>query len=338
MLFELKEESGKVSSIEPVPFKDFSAYGKLEKDLENLIADNLLGVLFEEAKLLTLSQERARQAEADIYALNEAGDLVIFELKRASVSKDAVQQGLRYAQDAGVWSFAKLQKKYRTYSESNESLVEAHKEAFDLEHALDQASFNTKQHILIIGSASDESLRTSVDYWKKNGVSIDFLPYRVYENNGHRFFELFAPPYDIHKNPAESKGVLFDTNRSSDEESLWSMLENSRVEAYGKAKRFVKHVNVGDIIFFSHKRSGVVAAAKVVSAVKTLDDHTLYRDVEFLTPTPQRGEPLKALKFSKVSDVVSKKFYWARTIKVPYLSIDESKLLLEELARLKPRT
>ena len=337
MLFEIKEESGKISSIEPVPFKDFSAYGKLEKDLENLIADNLLGVLFEEAKLLTLSQERARQSEADIYALNEAGDLVIFELKRASVSKDAVQQGLRYAQDAGVWSFSKLQKVFRTYSESNESLVEAHMKAFDLEHALDQASFNTKQHILIIGSASDESLRTSVDYWKKHGVSIDFLPYRVYENNGQKFFEFFAPPYDIHINPSESKGVLFDTNKSSDEESLWSMLENCRVEAYGKAKRFVKHVNVGDIVFFSHTGSGVLAAAKVTSAVKTLDDYTLYRDVEFLTPIPKRGEPLKALKFSKVSEVVGKKFYWARTIKVPYLSLEESKILLEELTKFKLR-
>ncbi|WP_227992673.1 hypothetical protein [Shewanella sp. YLB-07] len=50
-------------------------------------------------------QERQWQAEADIYALNESGELVIFELKRASAGKDAVHQALRYAQDAGQWSY-----------------------------------------------------------------------------------------------------------------------------------------------------------------------------------------------------------------------------------------
>lgn len=132
---------------------------------------------------------------------------------------------------------------------------------------------------MVIGSAADESLISSVDYWKKNGISIDFLPYRIYELAGEKYFEFFALPYDKHKNPSDVKGVLFDTNCSWDESSIWSMMENSRLEAYGEAKRFVHHVHVGDIVFFSHKWCGLIAAAKVKGEVKAPDSETFYRDV-----------------------------------------------------------
>ncbi|CAI3954926.1 MAG: hypothetical protein Altm2KO_02210 [Alteromonas macleodii] len=110
------------------------------------------------------------------------------------------------------------------------SLVEAHREAFSLKHQLEPKEINNKQHLLVIGSAADDSLISSVDYWKKSGISIDFLPYRIYELAGEKYFEFFALPYDKHKNPSDVKGVLFDTNRSWNEDSIWSMMDNSRLE------------------------------------------------------------------------------------------------------------
>ncbi len=64
---------------------------------------------------------------------------------------------------------------------------------------------------------------------------------------------------------------------------------------------------------------------------KALDKETLYRDVEFLTPIPKKGEAIKAMPFGKVSEITGKSFFWARTIKVPYLSKDEAEKLAEEL-------
>ncbi len=332
MLYKIEEKEDLFEKLEPVEFRDFSSFGKLEKDLENLIANSILDVLFEDAKLMPIFQERQWQPEADIYALNEYGELVIFELKRASADKDAVQQALRYAQNAGQWSYQKLEQKLKAYSNNKNSLVEAHREAFGLEHALEPKEVNNKQHLLVIGSAADESLISSVDYWKRSGISIDFLPYRVYELAGEKFFEFFALPYDKHKNPAEVKGVLFDTNRSWDESSIWSMMENSRLEAYGDAKRFVNQVHVGDIVFFSHKSMGVVAAAKVKGEVQAPDNETHYRDVEFLTPIPKKNDKkLIAMPFSEVSSKTGKNFFWARTIKVPYLTKSEALSLVEEL-------
>ncbi len=339
MLYKIEEQEEVFEKLEPVEFKDFSSFGKLEKDLENLIANSILDVLFEDARLMPVFQERQWQAEADIYALNESGELVIFELKRASAGKDAVHQALRYAQDAGQWSYQKLENKFKEYSKGDMSLVEAHREAFSLEHQLEPKEINNKQHLLVIGSAADDSLISSVDYWKKSGISIDFLPYRIYELAGEKYFEFFALPYDKHKNPSDVKGVLFDTNRSWNEDSIWSMMDNSRLEAYGDAKRFVHHVHIGDIVFFSHKWCGLIAAAKVKGEVKAPDSETLYRDVEFLTPIPNRNDnTLLAMPFSEVSSKTGKSFFWARTIKVPYLTKSEALELVDELNNYLHRT
>ena len=277
-------------------------------------------------------QERQYQAEADIYALNEKGELVIFELKRGSAGEEAVHQALRYAQDAGQWSYATLNNKYQAYAGIKAELIQAHQEAFSLEHALHAKEINNKQHLIVIGSAADESLINSVDYWRNQGISIEFLPYRIYELNGEKFFEFFALPYDKHKNPGDIKGVLFDTNRSYDEDAIWYMMENKRVAAWGDAKRFIEYIYPGDLVFFSHKWSGIVAAAKVKKgSIKAPDEETLYRDVEFVTPILKKGSAIKAMPFVKVSEITGKSFFWARTIKVPYLSKDEADNLAKEL-------
>ncbi len=332
MLYKLDSSSGKFDKLEPVVFKDFASFGKLEKELEELIAKSILDVLFQDSSLMPIFQERQYQAEADIYALNERGELIIFELKRGSANEGAVHQALRYAQDAGQWSYAKLQEKYRKYVKAEAELTEAHQEAFNLEHALDVKEINNKQHLLVIGSAADDTLINAVDYWKKQGISIEFLPYRIYELGEEKYFEFFALPYDKHKNPSDTKGVLFDTNRSWDKESIWYMMENSRVAAFGDAKRFIEYVYPGDIIFFSHKWAGLVAAARVDKGdIKAPNKHTLYRDVKFITPIPRKEEAIKAMPFKKVSEITGKSFFWARTIKVPYLSRDEAENLAKEL-------
>jgi hypothetical protein len=129
------------------------------------------------------------------------------------------------------------------------------------------------------------------------------------------------------------KGVLFDTNRSYDENGIWHMIENKRLEAYDDAKRFVGHVNKDDIVFFSHKWCGLVAAAKVKGKLQKPDNETWYRDVEFLTPMPSKNEHLQFMPFSKVSEFLGKGFFWARTIKVPYLTKSEAISLVEELKK-----
>ena len=148
----------------------------------------------------------------------------------------AVQQVLRYAQAAGQWSYSTLQERYRKYlrdlgrPDDTSDLTEVHQQAFELEHSLEAREINAKQHLLVIGSAADDSLIGAVDYWKRQGVSIEFLPYRIYEFGENQYFEFFALPYDRHRNPGDRKGVLFDTNGRHDPNAIWYMLENNALQ------------------------------------------------------------------------------------------------------------
>ncbi len=335
MLYKLTLADDQSKDLEPLPFLDFAELGKIEKDLEVLLATYLLDVLFEDAALMPIFQERQMQPEADLYALNRSGDLVIFELKRGFAGADAMLQALRYAQDAGQWTFSILQQKYRTYCGIEAaSLADAHGEAFNLERPLLPSEFNTRQQLIIVGNAANNALINAVEYWKQRGLWVDFLPYRIYTISGEKYFEFFALPYDRHQNPSSVKGVLFDTNRSYDEDAIWEMMENNRVAAYGVIKYVVDYLNPRDIVFFSHKWVGVVAAAEVIGPAKDDGPDERFRNVKFLTPVPAKSGGIKKfMPFSQVVSVTGKSFFWARTIKVPYLSRDESQVLLTELKK-----
>ena len=334
MLYKLIKDGEELGALEPLPFHDVSDLQKREKHLENLMAKHLLEVLFEEARLLPIFQERQRQAEADLYALNETGDLVIFEFKRSAVGEDAALQVMRYAQDAGRWTFTKLERLYESYLNSQGrppiSLSNAHTEAFQLDHPLSPSDFNRKQFLYVIGSAANDELIEAVDYWKKQGLSIEFAPYRIYTIAGQKYFEFFSLPYDRHQNPLDRKGVLFDTNKSYDEDAIWEMIEKSRVSAYGSIKGEVKYLNPKDMIFFCHRGMGIVAVAEVLNGIVKLDgEEQAYRDVKFLIPPPLRSmASLKAMSAAEVSHITGKSFFWAKTLKVPYLTWEESHKLL----------
>ena len=144
MLYKLAIDNDGCKDLVPLPFLDFADLGKIEKDLEVLLATHLLDVLFEDAAVMPIFQERPIQAEADLYALKRDGSLVIFELKRGFAGSDAMLQALRYAQDAGQWTFNTLEEKYRAYCGNNSaSLTGAHGEAFNLERPLLPSEFNT---------------------------------------------------------------------------------------------------------------------------------------------------------------------------------------------------
>lgn len=336
MLYLLSPSNEGLGTLEPLAFLDASDLQSTEKDLENLLATHLLEVLFEGAPLLPIFQERQLQSEADVYAINRDGDLVIFELKRGLAGEDAVLQAIGYTQRAGRWIYSELDRRYQVYLQnrrlSSVQLCDAHKDAFQLDGPLEPTNFNRRQHLYVVGNAANEALIDAIDYWKSQRLSVEFLPYRIYNVGGTRYFEFFSFPYDRHRNPSAVKGVLFDTNRSYNEDSIWDMVENSRVAAYGDVKHVVQYLNRGDIVFFYHKSVGLVAAGEVRGPVRHDGNDEQYRDVRFLTPVPNRqtGFP-KAMPASEITRVTARNFFWARTIKVPYLDRDEAQRLLTEL-------
>lgn len=245
------------------------------------------------------------QAEADIYALDQKGNLIIFELKRDIASGEAALQILRYAQDAGLWRYSQLNDRFSKYLTSKGDVVkdlsEAHQESFCLDEQLKPSQFNNKQILYVVGNAANISLIQAVDYWKSKGIGIDFIPYRLYKLNEKIYFEFFSKPYDIHENELETKAVLFDTNRTYDENSIWDMFNMKRVSAYGDVAYCADYLHKGDIIFYSHKGCGIVAAARVKGRTKAINNNgelERYHDVEFITYVPHGYDELKFISFN----------------------------------------
>lgn len=331
MLFKIDDSH---TSLEPCPFTDFAGEAKLEKDLENLLATHLLDVLFEATPLMPFQQSRRMQEEADVYALDEAGRVFIFEIKRSTASAGAVSQLLRYAEGASRWGYADISRRWERYSgplRPGVPLRVAHQEAFGLASPLPEDAFNREQRMLVIGSAADDDLVRTVDHWKRLRLPIDFLPYRLYNLGSQRYLEFFAKPYDLHVNPSERKGVLFDTNRRYDEAALKSMFEKRRISSFGDRKDAVRSLRKGDIVFYSHAGCGLVAAGRVVGSRVQSDEDELYWSVEFLTPIPKDLDMMPCMPFHEVSRVTGKSFYWARIQKVPYLTHDEADRLVDAL-------
>ena len=250
MLFQLDDS---FENITPLPYHDMASLEKREKHLENLLARHLFENLFEDKRLLPFHQERSLQSEADIYALNEDGDVVIFELKAGGAGSSALHQLLRYAEDAGQWTYQEIERKLQKYpgnTLSSDALKIAHQEAFGLENCLKEEEFNRHQHMMVVGNAADEELIQSVGYWRNKGLSIDISTYRIYSISGSRYFEFYAKPYDCHANPGNAKGVLFDTccTRWGDKplEPLETMIRDKKISAWGDSRYAVNSLSRGD--------------------------------------------------------------------------------------------
>jgi hypothetical protein len=329
MLYKLGKSQDKFDSIEPVAFKGLPK----EKELEDLLAKNLWDVFFEGNELLPISQESAWQPEADIHALNKQGDLVIFELKRENADHGAVHQILRYCEKASRLGYEELQKKFRKYkNDPTLDLQQEHQDNFDLKLPLEKSAFNKNQRLWIVGSAGDQQLINNIDYWKSQGLLLNFIPYRIYKIGNEHYFEFFSLPYDQHSNPSDAKGVIFDTNRSWNPDAIWYMCENNRVAAFGEIKGVVSSFRKNDYVFLYHKGEGIVAVGEVKGDVKEdASENALYRDLKWLTPKPEKGKPYKAMSAGQIKEVMNCNFWWAKTMKPPFLNKEESAKLLESV-------
>ena len=331
MLYKLKE-----NKLESIAFEDFGSIGRKEKELENIFAQNLEMIYGEYGVLFPVFQERPGQEAPDLCALDKEGNLIIFEFKRSEAPESTTNQIMRYAEIYGQKSYDDLNSIYKKYiskknGQDNMELVDAHREAFALKEPLKLEYFNHEQKMIIVGSSMDHKLAKTVDYWKSKGVSIDFIPYRLFEIQGEYYLEYFAKPYDYVLNVGNVRGILFDTNLSYDTDAIWDMFKGNKISAYDERSRCVGYFNKNDYVFYYHKGYGVVAAGKICDNKPHTNKGEAYRKVEFLTPKPECKKDLRGIAPSELSRLLGKGFYYASTVKRPYLDKEESERLVDKL-------
>lgn len=265
MLFYLNSESK--TEIKPVVANTFSSIEWKEKDLENLIASNMPR-LIPESQLMVLFQEKPFKEAADIYALDNKGDLYIFELKRWKGQQENLLQVLRYGQIYGQYSYEQLQDMLRRYEKIGDiDLAEKHYEYFSdfLNEKLNPSDFNKDQHFVVITNGIDIDTRNSIKYWQDKGLKIESIIYRVYSIGGKYIMEF--NPY----NPGgeviveEEQGYfIVNTNLTWSESDYQDMLSKQKAAAYGNRRFGIRNISKGDTVYLYHTGLGVVAYGKAI--------------------------------------------------------------------------
>lgn len=57
----------------------------------------------------------------------------------------------------------------------------------------------------------------------------------------------------------------------------------------------------------------------------------MYLDVDLITPMVTCEQDLRCVSVSELRELLKKNFYFAKTTKVPYLTVDESKKVIDLL-------
>ncbi|GHV17948.1 hypothetical protein FACS18949_07050 [Clostridia bacterium] len=273
MLYQLniaanKDEYRKVKRV------SLADIGWKELDLQNLLSKNLFD-LISSTDLMTIFNERPRQEEPDILALDKKGDLYIFELKRWSGYSENLLQVLRYGQLFGNSDYDELNELYRKYEKQpNADLLAAHASYFSLENdsGLKKDEFNRKQHFLVVVNGLDQKTVEAILYWKKNGLSIDAVIYWVFDVGGEYFieFNMYSPTENLLE--YETNYYVLNTDYSNNPLHTDEMLSEKKAAAYCPGWREkIQKLQKGDTVFLYKSGTGIIAYGEADGTLQKAD-------------------------------------------------------------------
>jgi len=285
---------------------------------------------------MTIFNERPRQEEPDILALDKNGDLYIFELKRWSSHQENLLQVLRYGQLYGNSNYDELNemfKKYRKNDDSEVELYEIHKQYFDLSDSsrLSKEQFNRKQHFLVVTNGLDQKTVEAIVYWKNNGLNIDAIVYWVFEIKGEYFieFNMYSPIEGFLE--YESNTYILNTNYSNNEKHTEEMLKEHKAAAYypgwrEKIEKFQK----GDTVFLYKSGTGVIAYG-VATGKLEMQDCDGHHNYEYYMKLDKFKKLKKPFVASEMKAIANQGFNFRQTM----FSISEESrdLLIKEIKK-----
>lgn len=309
MLYDItSKDTADLHDVEQVPLPSI---GWMEKDLEDLLAQNIDHLIFTE-HLFVILQERRMQEEPDILALDSEGRLYLFELKRFGAEARNVLQLLRYGQKFGRFTYDELQHLFHSYlrrkskvssGSSLPSLQQAHRRYFELSEPLATRQFNNEQTFVLVTNGLDLETREVIEYWNAKGLPVRSLVYRVFRTENDSLLLDFDPfsPYPESVDQVQGPIFVVNTNASHDPEAYKEMLEEDIAAAYYDKKRTVMRIKKGATVLLYHSEVGFIAIGKALSdyRMKTSrlgdPDEVYYIPCDFEVKVDPVKEPAKAV-------------------------------------------
>jgi hypothetical protein len=271
MLYRLDKKDGP-TTLASVELSTLEAAGWTEHDLEGVLAERI-DYLIRENQLLVIARERRWQEEADLLALDEAGTLYIFEIKRTESDPDHLLQVIRYGQIFGQYDLDSLEALFRKFKPSAPRLAEAHKKHFELSETLPSKEFNkTQQFIVVVAGTNLETLE-AVSFWCQKGLPLAAITYHVYRHKNEFFLEFhsYSPRQEDYVGLLSNAWIV-NTNSTYDPNAFEDMLSESKAAAYGERRIAVDRIQKHDRVFLYHNRVGVIALGKAKSKFQPLNE------------------------------------------------------------------
>lgn len=278
MLYKLNQHQNR-STYQKVKRVTLAEIGWKEKDLEGLISKNIQDFISGN-DLMTIFNERVRQEEPDILALDSAGNLYIFELKRWSGKQENLLQVLRYGQLFGRSNYDDLNNMYQKYQHNPHAhLIQDHSFYFYNKQVsqLCESDFNRKQHFVIVTNGLDQETIESIIYWKANGLNIDAIVYWVFEISGEYFieFNMYSQISDFLE--YENNCYVLNTDYRNNQNHHNSMLLEHKAAAYNNGwKEKIQRLQKGDTVFLYQSGVGIVAYGKADGILNKVDECNEY--------------------------------------------------------------
>lgn len=332
MLYKLDKNTKDYTRVKRVTLSDF---GWKESDLQELLSKHIQN-LISTSDLMTIFNERPRQEEPDILALDKSGDLYIFELKRWSSHQENLLQVLRYGQLYGNSNYDELNEMFKKYLKDKDAgaeLYEIHQQYFDLDDSsrLRKEDFNRKQLFVVVTNGLDQKTVEAIVYWKKNGLNIDAVVYWVFEINGEYFieFNMYSPVEGFLE--FESNTYILNTNASNNVQHTVDMLKNHKAAAYYPGWREkIEKLQKGDMVFLYKSEAGIIAYGIATGKLEMqgCDGHANYEYFMKLDKFKELKRPFAA---SEMKSVTKQGFNFRQTL----CSIGEESrdLLIKEIEK-----
>lgn len=330
MLYKLDTIGKRYSKVNRVTL---SSIGWKELDLQELLSNHLQD-LISASELMTIFNERPRQEEPDILALDKNGDLYIFELKRWSSNQENLLQVLRYGQLYGNSNYDELNEMFKKYIKDKsvgDELQKIHQEYFNFaeKSCLSKEDFNRKQHFLVVTNGLDQKTVESIVYWKKNGLNIDAIVYWVFEINGEYFieFNMYSPIEGFLE--YESNTYILNTDYANNKQHTEDMIKEQKAAAYYPGWREkINKLQKGDTVFLYKSGTGIIAygIASGKLEMQDCDGHPNYEYFMKLDKFKELKDPVTA---SEMKDITNQGFNFRQTM---YSISEESRdLLIKEI-------
>ena len=305
---------------------------KEELDLQRLMSSHIQDFIYSN-DLLTIFNERPRQEEPDILAIDRNGDLYILELKRWSSDRENLLQVLRYGQLYGSSNYDELNELFQKYSKSNVELLEIHKQYFDLpdDKALRKSDFNMHQHFLIVTNGLDQNTVDAIRYWKNNGLSIDAIIYWVFEINGEHYieFNMYSPIEGYLE--YEGNNYVLNTNYSNNKNHTDDMINEQKAAAYYPGWREkIGKLQRGDTVFLYKSGYGIIAYG-IADGKLEKKDCDGYKDYEYYMHLDDFTVLKKPLSASKMKELTKQGFPFRTTML--YMSEECKDIIMKEIKK-----